>query len=75
MVVLNVRTPWVSSPAEDPHALLRQDDARVEQPPLDLGVDAKVILTPPCIFCIVNHYLEVLVKYTVWCENDINAQG
>jgi hypothetical protein len=27
-----------------------------------LGVDVKVILTTPCIFCI-----EPLMKYTGWC--------
>ena len=34
-----------------------------------LGVDAKVIPTQPCMFCIDN------LKYTGWCQNDFNAQG
>ena len=24
-------------------------------PPVTIGIDVKVILTPPCIFCIENH--------------------
>ena len=34
-----------------------------------LGVDAKVIPTQPCMFCMNN------LKYTGWCQNDFNAQG
>jgi hypothetical protein len=34
-----------------------------------LGVDAKVIVTPPFIFCMENHL------YTGWCTNDVKVQG
>ena len=36
-----------------------------------LGVDVRVILTQPCIFCMDNPYNDFIhithLKYTVWC--------
>ena len=36
-----------------------------------LGVDAKVIMTPPLYIL----YGKSLMKHTGWCQNDFNVQG
>ena len=37
-----------------------------------LGADVKIILTPPCMFCMENRALN---NYTGRCQNDFNVQG
>ena len=44
-------------------------DSSVPLANLEVDVDVKAILTPPCIL----FYRESLMKYTGWCQNDFNV--